>query len=393
MEEKKKLSTKGQSIWSKNFIIMFIVATFIYMSSYMTNTLLPLYSKELGAKDAMVGTIVSMFYTAALLFRPVSGPMSDALDRKKLLIVMGLLDAACFVGYAFSGSVTMLIITRLCHGITYGTVASLTLTLASASLPAAFMATGLGVFAVSQILPQAIGPGIGLGLADKLGFKYAYLLAAVSVAIACLLALMLEPEQREKKKIKINLKSIIAPEAIIPTAVLTVIAISAAAVTSFLVLTVNSRGIEGLSTYYIISAVLLVVLRPVMGRLADKYGNERFIIISLSVFIANLFLLAHCNSTMELWLFGVLQAVGYSSAFSLTQALAMKLTPAERRGSASSSCYLGTDLGMMIGSNLAGILAEKLGYGGMFMSMTVPLVIGIAIIVVYMIKSRAASDR
>ena len=375
-------SAKKETIWNKDFIILIIANMFVCMSSYLVSAILSPYIKELGASDGKIGLIVGAFNTAALISRPFSGPIVDAWNKKKLLIILAVADALCLFGYAAATDTTQLVIARLLQGVSYGSLVSLALTMASSSLPPALMASGVSIYALSHILPQAIGPGIGLWMAENLGYKYCYILSGISLLVSALIATRITPSTTPSRKPVFNLKTIFAFEALVPVIVICLMGFASAS-NSFLVLMVREREIEGLALYYTINAVALVAARPVTGMLADRFGQSRVLPVCLMVYIVNLFALATVDSTPQLYLCALLNAAGYSSAYSLAQSFIMKLVPQERRGSASSSCYIGVDLGLMVGASAAGVLSEKLGYGAMFMCMIVPIVIAIAIMIIW----------
>ena len=74
----------------RNFIILFLAATFNYIGSFMTESLLSVYSKQLGATDVLVGMVSGVFYAVALLTRPFTGTAMDCFSRKKLFIIFSL---------------------------------------------------------------------------------------------------------------------------------------------------------------------------------------------------------------------------------------------------------------------------------------------------------------
>ena len=82
-----------KSIWTRNFILLFVSHMLSSAGVYMVNTLLPLYSRSMGATDAVIGFISSAFYMIALASRPISGPAIDAFDKKILFLI--LLKAFC----------------------------------------------------------------------------------------------------------------------------------------------------------------------------------------------------------------------------------------------------------------------------------------------------------
>jgi len=62
------------------------------------------------------------------------------------------------------------------------------------------------------------------------------------------------------------------------------------------------------------------------------------------------------------------------------QALAMKTVPNERRGAASSTNFLGLDLGSLAGPTIAGSIVQTLGYVSMWRVMSFFYIIGILIL-------------
>ena len=63
---------------------------------------------------------------------------------------------------------------------------------------------------------------------------------------------------------------------------------------------------------------------------------------------------------------------------------AMSVVPGDRRGAASSTLYLGSDLGQLLGPIVGGVLAASFGYAAMFR--LAPLSIGLALIVLLVFR-------
>ncbi|MDL2224879.1 hypothetical protein LJC20_01540 [Eubacteriales bacterium OttesenSCG-928-M02] len=53
----------------------------------------------------------------------------------------------------------------------------------------------------------------------------------------------------------------------------------------------------------------------------------------------------------------------------------IKRAPAHQRGSASNTSYIGTDIGVFLGSNLAGTVVSMVGYRAMYLSFTLPILL------------------
>ena len=377
---------------TRNFIILFLAATFNYIGSFMTESLLSVYSKQLGATDVLVGMVSGVFYAVALITRPFTGTAMDCVSRKKMFIICSLGNMLALLGYSTAKNIWMIIAFRALQGCTYGAVAALTLVMSAETLDPEHMTSGVAAFAMSQIFPRLIGPGLGLKLSEKYGFSTLYLSAAGVVLLGIILTFFLEEEPREYSKFKLTLNSIIEVEAMVPILALLIMNFCISSTTSFMMLHINERGIPNVEYYFIVSSVAMLVLRPLFGTLADKYGTEKILVITLLCLFAAMNIFARAHTFFDLVMYGIFNSIGYSATVSLLQALVMKVTPAERRGAASSSSYIGSDVGLVIGNLINGSIAQRYGYQTLFTAFSFPLFIAIAIIVIWARKNRAAAE-
>jgi MFS family permease len=85
---------------------------------------------------------------------------------------------------------------------------------------------------------------------------------------------------------------------------------------------------------------------------------------------------------------GVISAFGFGVCHPSLQTLCMRLVPKERRGVASNTSYLGTDLGFLVGPTLGGAIitlvqstggSVLLGYSVMFAVMIVPILVALGV--------------
>ncbi|MBR5071788.1 MAG: MFS transporter [Oscillospiraceae bacterium] len=375
----------------RNFIILFLAATFNYIGSFMTESLLSVYSKQLGATDVLVGMVSGVFYAVALITRPFTGTAMDCVSRKKMFIICSLGNMLALLGYSTAKNIWMIIAFRALQGCTYGAVAALTLVMSAETLDPEHMTSGVAAFAMSQIFPRLIGPGLGLKLSDRYGFSTLYISAAGVVLLGIILTFFLEEEPREYSKFKLTLNSIIAVEAMVPILALLIMNFCISATTSFMMLHINERGIPHVEYYFIVSSVAMLVLRPLFGTLADKYGTEKILVVTLLCLFAAMNIFARAHTFFDLVMYGIFNSIGYSATVSLLQALVMKVTPAERRGAASSSSYIGSDVGLVVGNLINGSIAQRYGYQTLFTVFSLPLFLAIALIVIWARKNRTTA--
>lgn len=373
---------KKETIWTYNFTTLFITNCVAFFGQNMMSTLLPKYLNTLSMSGTVIGVVVSMFSVTALCSRPVTGPLIDGWNKKKLYLLMLAIMLVSFVGYAVVGSsVVLLCAVRLLHGIGLGCLAALALTMATDSLPQDKLGSGIGVYGLSSVLASALGPGVGLAIAERFSYRATFLFAALLMVFSIVIASRMKIEDRPNQKIAFTLRNIISREAAMPAFLMMLSCTARACMTTFLVVVItDTRQIEGMSTYYMINAVAMMVARPLFGKISDKYGLHISLIPSYICFAASLLLTAICQETWQLWLVAVLYGLGYGTAAPSLQAMCMKLVEPERRGVASTTAFIGTDIGDLIGPIICGALVDLWGYGPMFALCVVPIVISVVIL-------------
>lgn len=378
-----KAKTEG-TIWTPLFINVFLVNFLVHCCSQMMNTLTSKYAAYLGAPSTIVGVVAGMYAYTALLFKMVSAPAIDTFNRKYVLLAADFVIFLSFVGYALSDSISMLMVSRLLQGSGLAFTTTCCLTIASESLPNEKMSSGIGYFALATALAQAIGPTIGLNLAQMIGYNRTFAVMAGIMAVAMTLVSMLKIKFVKTKKFVISLKTIIAKECIIPSAILFMLAVAYCVVNSFLVLYAESRGIgSGIGYFFTVYAVTMLFSRPFIGKMADKYGAVRVMIPSMCCFAAA-FLLISVSTSLPMFLAAAfISAFGYGGCQPTIQAVNMRSVPKERRGAASCTSFIGQDCGAMLGPMAAGAAVEMFGYVNMWRVMILPIVLAMAATIIF----------
>ena len=345
------------------------------MGQNMSTTLISKYAKVLGGSPEVIGTVSSLFAVTALLFKLFSAPAIDTFNRKYILIgSMGVLGIA-FTSFAFSYSIPALIVSRLIQGTAMAFTTTCCLALASDALPQNKLGSGLGIFSLAQAGCQAIGPQIGLSLADAVGYNIAFGASAVMMFIAAGVTFFVKNEHTSGRKFKITLSSIVAKEAAIPAILMFFLAMAFSTIGSFLVVYSEDYNITNIGYYFTVYALTLLVTRPVVGKLSDKFGTVR-VIIPAMFFFALSFIIISYSRTLPMFLFAAfVSAFGYGACQPAVQALCMRCVPRERRGAGSCTNYIGTDCGMLAGPIVAGAVASSAGYPAMWRFMLIPIVL------------------
>ncbi|MCD7738129.1 MAG: MFS transporter [Lachnospiraceae bacterium] len=370
-------------VWNPRFTCIFLANAMMYLGQYMVQTLVTTYASTLGATTQILGVVASAFALTALLFKFVSGPMLDRFERKFIIFGAMLVMAFAFLGYSFSESVTMVIAFRLLQGAAQAFTATGYLAMATDALPREKLGTGLGMFTLAQSICMAIAPTIGLAIRDRFGFPATFMTASVLVFVAAMMSLVIKPvkkEEKKKEKFRIHVGDFIAREALLPMFFLFMVYIAACLINSYLVIYATQiRGLSGIGIYFTVNSLVLLVTKPIVGRLTDRLGFVKVFVPALLCSIIAFFVISVSTS---LWMFlvaAVISAFGNGVCHPVVNALCMKAVPVEKRGAGSSTSYMGVDLGNLVGPSLGAWVAGTMGYPMMWRVMTIPLMIALVV--------------
>lgn len=128
----------------------------------------------------------------------------------------------------------------------------------------------------------------------------------------------------------------------------------------------KERGISGISLFFTFNAAVLFVIRMSVGKIIDRHSLTLIVNVSLITSIAAM---AAIGAGQCLWVMlaaAVLKAVGQGGGQISLQSACMKKVDALSVGVATSTFYIGADLGQGLGPIICGEISDRFGYKVMF---------------------------
>lgn len=387
------METKETKIWNPFFIRIFVTNALMYLGLQMVQSLVGKYASTLGATATVAGMVSSIFAITCLLFKLFAGPSIDAFNRKYVLMAALIVIALAFFGMSISTSVEMIVAFRLLQGAGQAFTATCCLALASDTLSKEHFAAGIGTFTLAQAVCQAIGPSLGLAVAQRFQYRTTFFVAGCCMVAAAVSSMTIKTSFVKTKKIQLTLKNIVATEAFLPTFMLFLLSAAYHTIQSFLIIFANEKGVEEIGYFFTVYAIALLVTRPMFGRMMDRIGFVKSMIPSLCCFAASFLLISFSENLFLFLLAALVSAFGYGVAAPAIHTLCMQTVPQEKRGAASSTSYIGSDLGNLVGPTFAGFVAECFGYESMWRVMTVPIFATLLLVLLTNRKIRAIEVR
>lgn len=360
-----------QKMYPKD-IMLVLTATFFYMSSPMLVTpLITGFAENIGATAAVMGFVGGLMNLVSLFCRPLAGNLADRLSKYKVSFIGGVFMTAACVGYVFAPNEAVLVISRIINGFGFACCSVCMSTWMSNMLPKEKVGSGMGVYGTMNALGMALAPAIGVSVYQRFGYRTAFVIALVFSAAIMIVIQFIgdkgEPEEtltEEKKHFEL------IDVRVIPISfIIMLFAIPYCATQSFLVTYTEVRKLTvTVSMFFPFYAVVLIILRLTLRNLFDKLPFGVFLGASCVCELIAILLLAVMRNNVMMFLAAAFLAGGYGIMSSVCQSTAILLAGKEKRGLASSTYYIGLDLGMTLGPMIGGAL-----YGGLDIRLFYPV--------------------
>lgn len=391
------MQTSGPTrLFNSRYIGFCLINLTVNLSFSMVLTLMSRYIRSLGMSVAAAGAITGAFSIASMVVRPLSGYINDHMNKKVLIASSTAFMGLCTLGYGLTQDPAVLLVLRILHGIAFSLSSTVNMAVIPGIVPENRIGEAVSYFGVIQSVAVAAGPSIGLALANVLGYAWNFAVSALIAGIGVILALSLRfvrEEPRPREKLHIRFIDIFAKECLLLALIDVAIASVNGLENSLIALYGAHVGIENIGWYFTISAAVLLLSRLFLGKIADARGTGAAVYPGLVLMIAGMLLLWHARESWTFALAAVVKTIGVGLARPAIQAACLKAVPANRRGAASSTYYLGSDIGQGTAPAVGGRVVDATGgnYGLTFALYAIPLALSCGIFSVYTKRSRPSS--
>lgn len=346
----------------------------MFLSFYILLTVLPLYVVgALHANTDKVGLVVTPFFLAAIIIRPIVGQWVNKYSLKGILVISAIGFFGATLLYPLFTNIWVLLILRTFHGITFGIISTIQSTICAEVVPSSRLGEGVSYFSMAMSLATVFGPFIALSFANMNAYNTAFviciIISSVNVVLVTQIRIPKPPQEVSEPsgKVKYSLNDLFDKKAA-PFVIATfILACAYSGVSTFLALYAKELGlVKSASYFFLIYAVLILISRPFTGRLSDQFGTKVIIYPCLILFSVGMFLLIKTHTSAIMLIAGAAIGLGYGPITPLFQAQTINSLERHRVVTANSLFFNSLDGGMAIGSYAFGIVASVAGYSSIY---------------------------
>lgn len=363
MEKERLVTPSYCCILAANFLL--------YFGFWLLTPVLPFYLSEIfNASNATIGIVLSCYTISSLCIRPFSGYFLDTFARKPLYLLAYFIFTLIFAGYMIAGLLTLFIIFRIVHGISFGMVTVGGNTVVIDIMPSSRRGEGLGYYGLANNLAMSIGPMFGLFLhSGGASYTTIFSYSLGSCILGFIAATQVKtPYKPPVKREPISLDRFILLKGLPAGFSLLLLSIPYGMTTNYVAMYAKQIGLTTETGFFFtLMAVGMAISRLFSGRLVDKGMITQVISAGLYLVCLCYFGLTACgwlidwNSTFTTILFfliSLLLGIGFGTMFPAYNTLFVNLAPNSQRGTATSTYLTSWDVGLGIGMLSGGYIAE-----------------------------------
>jgi MFS family permease len=366
--------------FTRLLVACYAITAAVHLASIVLNTLLPFHVVSLGGSVTQVGLLFSMMTIVSMFLRPLAGSWIDAFGARSALLpgVMALVVTSVALHLARTPVAVIALMVGL--GVANGLISTTTSILAARHSPAANRGEVLGIYYLAGSLAIAVAPPLGFGLLKLGGMPLAFVVVTALSAGMVFLTLAVPGAAMAGATGQFPRFRLWSRRAVAPSAALALTTIGHSSIYGFLPLYAVSRG-QGaaIAWFFTLYPIWLIACRTVLRGLSDRIGRARVILPAMACLAAGFFALALEPRPASLALAALMLGTGSSLLYPTLAALIVDRAPEGERGLALGTLSASWDLGVVVGSTLVGVVADRVSYSAGFVVGGTTAVLGLLV--------------
>ncbi|KAA1190154.1 MFS transporter [Photorhabdus heterorhabditis] len=380
IQNEKNYIQKKDALYIRVTLSLFTVGLASFALLYFVQPILPMLSEDFGVSPATSSLSLSLSTGMLALGLLITGPLSDAIGRKNIMVT-ALSAAAIFTLLsAFMTSWSGILIVRILVGLSLSGVAAVAMTYLSEEIHPNFVALSMGLYISGNSIGGMSGRLISGIITDYFSWRISIIVLGAFALIAAIMFCRMLPQSRhfrpsslKPKSLLINLKLHFRDKGL-PLLFSEAFLLMGGFITVF-----NYIGYRLLDSPYHFSQSTVGILSIVYlagtysaskaGALTRKYGLGKVLIATISMMLVGI-LITMLSSVMMIMIGITVLTSGFFAAHAVASSWVGRR--ARRAKAQASSLYLFCYYaGSSVAGTLGGIFWLQLGWNGVVLFITI----------------------
>jgi MFS family permease len=372
--------------WKINLFVLMGGSFLVMAGMTMIMPFLSLYlQQDLGLSNeheigVWAGVIFAANFVTSFLFQPLWGKLSDKYGRKMMLLRSGFGMSIVMLLMGFASAPWHLLVLRMLNGVISGFMPA-AVSLVSATTPKERMGFAMGTLQSGGTAGAILGPFIGGLLADNFGFRPIFYITGTLLFLASLLSWVLVHEKFDRAEAAMQpqvsvLKGFRDLMVIrqLPVLLTVTFLIQFAMLSPMPLIPLFVQKLHGTTedlAFYAgfvgsVTGLSNMICAPLLGKLSDRIGAVRILLVSLAGAAVMLIPQAFAGSVGQLLIYRFMLGCFMGGLIPTVNALVRRYTPDGMESRAFGFNSSALSLGNMMGPVMGGVLSGWIGIEGLF---------------------------
>jgi MFS family permease len=356
----------SERLFTPRFFVMCGFSFTVFLSAFQLFPTAPFHILDLGGSTFASGLFLGFLTYSSACSAPLTGAYADRVGSRRILIVSSLALVAFSLLYAVITDVRLLLGMVLIHGIFWSGLLSASAAYMTNLLPEGRRAEGIGYWGLSTLIGVAVAPTVGFWMYSRGWLWLCVGSAALNLVMAVIATQLHDDEPRPGVAIAERRRGLLEWRVLIISVTLALYSFGYGGITSFTAMYADANGVVPKGLDLTTLAVVILVTRPLLGRLGDRLGYTNVFVPCLVLIACGLGVLALGGSRQLQLLSAVIFGVGFGTAYPTYVGYVMKGVSADRRGAAFGAILAAFDTGIGTGSTSMGWLIGRYGFAAAF---------------------------
>lgn len=365
------MSKPSADLWTGRYLSLLGSTFLAYVGFQMLVPTITAYIDSLHGSSTSAGLVYGAAAVAALIARSLSGSTMDRIGRQPVLllgvIILIVTNLLLFVVH----TIPLMGLIRFVQGIGWGMVSTALATVVSDMIPRGRLGEGIGYFALSIVFATSLSVIVGIWVMDLAGFPVMLGCSVVFFALALLLCWRMghvpfsRTDRTDVEPVSLIFR-LFERRALLPAFLCFLHSVAFSGIITFIMVFGREKGIHHVSLFFIGYMVMILISRPYIGRIFDRFGPGAVIVPGVLSMIVGLLVLSFAQDLGVLVVASLFYGLGFGTVQPSLQAWAIDRSPADRKGAANGTFLSSLDLGYAVGAVIMGAIACVDGYAVMY---------------------------
>lgn len=355
-------------LFTPRFFLMCGFTFTVFLSAFQLLPTAPFHILDMGGSTFASGLFLGFLTYASAFSAPITGAFADRVGQRRILIISSLALTVFSLGYAVIPDFRFMLALAVVHGIFWSGLLSASSAYMTNMLPERRRAEGIGYWGLSSVAAIAVAPTMGFWIYHE-GWS---VLCAVGAALNLFMAIIAWRLKEQPAAIATHRAGAPARRGVLEWRVLAIsfslflYSFGYGGITSFAAMYADANGVRPKGIYLTMLALVILVTRPVSGRIGDRFGYKRIFAPCLVLISVGLACLAAGGTLGWMIASAVTFGAGFGTAYPVYVGYVMQGVSAGRRGAAFGAIIAAFDTGIGTGSTTMGWLIQRYGFGSAF---------------------------